>query len=85
MAQTINDADDNGYAHPLYVRIPKSQHDYLDSIKEQTGISKSDAVTLFLHVAGKLIDANTLLEMFDEYMLEGDVVRTLKLRVERTA
>jgi hypothetical protein len=62
---------------PLFVRVPQHQHNYLDSIKDSTGISKSDAVTLFLHVMSKLVDEKKLVEMFDEYMLDGDVVKML--------
>lgn len=74
----------DSYSPPLYVRVPRESHHYLDTIKEESGISKSDSVTLLLHVASKLIDAKMMQEMFDEYMLEGDVVKTL-LRVEQPA
>ena len=58
---------------PLYVRIPNQLHSYLDSLKGETGISKSDSITLILLAAKSLIDSETILEMFDKYMLEGNV------------
>lgn len=57
---------------PLYTRIPKGLHVYLDEIKNDTGISKSDSLTLILLYAQKILTNKEIVKMFEEYMLNGE-------------
>jgi len=69
---TVIEDSTNNYTQPLYIRIPIELHEYLDNLKEETGISKSDIVTLILVIARRLVDPKAILELFDDYMLRGD-------------
>lgn len=57
---------------PLYVKVPAHVQDYLNGVKEDTGITKTDAVTLIMEIATKFIPAEVLSEMYDNYTLLGD-------------
>lgn len=56
---------------PLYVKVPATAQDYLSTVKQVTGITKTDSVTLILEVAAKFIPVEKLSKMFDDYTLLG--------------
>lgn len=62
----------SGRDSPLYInKVPNEIQDYLNKIKEETGITKSDAVTLILEVANKFITPEQISHLYDQYLLFG--------------
>lgn len=58
-------------ATPLYVRVPDEVHSYLERIKDETGLTKSDITTLILEISRKYITDQDIKEMFLDYTVLG--------------
>jgi hypothetical protein len=61
-----------GNVKPLYVYLPMDQHDFIDHLKQDFGINKSDAIMVLLTYVQKFWKPEDIHRLFETMLILGE-------------